>query len=400
MSRTLYLYVGILFLLVVGVIWTDYNRPKPIDWSPSYAVHHKKPSGLYVFDQEINQFLAPDSITRFSSTPYEYLDNSYFYNDSIDNGYSIKGNFLLINNYDQTDDSSWEEILYFVEVGNHAIISLEYLPNILKDTLDLTTEAGKFNVMQDSLTLSLVNSDKNYGYFSKEIGGYYFKSWNQNTTRVLGYQHTGKVKQPNFIKVNYGDGAFFLHTQPTVFTNYHLLKQPQYTYVEDFFGQLPKAPIHWSQYGQSRNQLSDSPLRFIMSQPGLKSVWYLFLIGMIVFMIFNAKRRQRVVPIITPLTNTTLDFVKTIGNLYFREGDHHALMDKKIIYFLERIRNDYMLDTRELNEHFIKKLHLKTNKPLEHIETVVRLILNHRKRTSSTEKDLYELNKAIEKITN
>jgi hypothetical protein len=400
MSRTLYLYVGLLFLLIIGVIWTDYNRPKPIDWSPSYAVHHKKPFGLYILDKEINQLIAPEPVYRFRVSPYEYLDDSYSYEDSLDYNYTARGNLLLINNYDETDEYSWEEILYFVEEGNQAVVSLNSFPKYLRDTLGFTTEFGKFNLMNDSLRFTLANSTKNYGYFSKELGSSYFKSWNKKRTQVLGYQLTGKEKQPNFIKVNYGDGAFFLHTQPTVFTNYHLLKQPQYTYVEDFFGQLPKAPIHWSQYGQSRNQLSDSPLRFIMSQPGLKSVWYLFLIGMIVFMIFNAKRRQRVVPIITPLTNTTLDFVKTIGNLYFREGDHHALMDKKIIYFLERIRNDYMLDTRELNEHFIKKLHLKTNKPLEHIETVVRLILNHRKRTSSTEKDLYELNKAIEKITN
>ena len=54
-------------------------------------------------------------------------------------------------------------------------------------------------------------------------------------------------------------------------------------------------------------------------------------------MIFNAKRRQRVVPIINPLPNTTLDFTKTIGNLYYQEGNHQNIVDKKIIYFLEKI---------------------------------------------------------------
>jgi len=398
MSKTLYIYLGILLLLIVGVMWADYNRPKPIDWNPTYAVHHKKPFGLFVLNNEIEKLTAPENVERFSKSAYEYLDAFYEYDDSLSIGYTNRGNFLLIDNYTDTDESSWEEVLYYVSYGNNAILSLEYIPEIIQDSLKIETQRKGFK-LNDSMEFSFENGNKKYGYFSKGIGTSHFKKWNKATTTVLGHQYNGQERMPNFIKVNYGDGAFYLHTQPIVFTNFYLLKQPQYRYVEDLFRQLPKAPIHWSQYQQTRSQLSDSPLRFWMSQPGLKNAWYLFLFGMLIFMIFNAKRRQRVVPIITPLTNTTLDFVKTIGNLYFREGDHHTLMEKKIIYFLERLRNDYMMDTRELNEVFIKKLHLKTNKPLEHIQEVVRLIQQHRQRTVSTDKDLYALNKAIEKIT-
>lgn len=398
MSRSLYIYLGILMLLIIGVIWADYNRPKPIDWSPTFAVHHKKPFGLFILDNEIDKLVIPETVDRFGESAYEYLDAYYEYEDTINTGYSNKGNFLLIDSYTNTDDISWEEVLYYVSYGNNAILSLEYFPNIIEDSLKFETQRTSFS-LNDSMTFSFTKGAKTYGYFDKGISTSYFKKWDKETSKVLGYRHLEASREPNFIKVNYGGGAFYLHTQPIVFTNYYLLKQPHASYVEDFFRQLPKAPLYWSQYEQRRSQLSDSPLRFMMSQPGLKSAWYLFLIGMVVFMIFNAKRRQRVVPIITPLTNTTLDFVKTIGNLYFREGDHHALMEKKIIYFLERIRNEYVLDTRELNEVFIKKLHLKSNRPHETIAHLVGLIHRHRERTSSTEKDLYELNKAIEKIT-
>ena len=142
-------------------------------------------------------------------------------------------------------------------------------------------------------------------------------------------------------------------------------------------------------------------MSYWLSQPALKWAWYLALLGMLIFMIFNAKRRQRVVPIITPLPNTTLDFTKTIGNLYYQEGDHQNIVDKKIIYFLEKIRNEYLIDTTVLDDNFVKKLHQKTGKNLDDIEKVVRLINYQRKSYNlSIEEDLIEINNAIEKITN
>ena len=109
--------------------------------------------------------------------------------------------------------------------------------------------------------------------------------------------------------------------------------------------EISKGNIYWYPNKTYNSSVSNSPMRFILSNEGLKWGWYLFLIGMIILMIFNAKRKQRIIPIIKPLTNTTVDFTKTIGNLYFQEGNHDTIMEKKIIYFLEKIRQDYLLDT-------------------------------------------------------
>jgi hypothetical protein len=127
--------------------------------------------------------------------------------------------------------------------------------------------------------------------------------------------------------------------------------------------------------------------------------WYLFLLGMLVFILFNAKRKQRVVPIISPLGNTTIDFTKSIGNLYFQEGDHDNIINKKIIYFLEKIRNEYLIDTTKLDDEFVKKLHLKSGKELHDIKQAVFLINTHRRSPhNSVAEDLIQINNAIEKI--
>ena len=63
---------------------------------------------------------------------------------------------------------------------------------------------------------------------------------------------------------------------------------------------------------------------------------------------------------ITKPRNDSLDFVKTIGRLYFDKGDHLNLCRKMAAYFLEHIRNVYKLPTNNLNEEFIKALQFKT----------------------------------------
>ena len=220
-------------------------------------------------------------------------------------------------------------------------------------------------------------------------------------TTVLGYQGSDKKKYVNFIKVNFRQGHFYIHLQPTAFTNYHLLKDNHAEYAEKVLAYIPKSDIYWMIKEQNGLLESDSPYRYILSQPALKWAWYLFLIGITIFMIFNAKRKQRIIPIIKPLPNTTVDFTKTIGNLYYQEGDHQNLIDKKIIYFLERIRNEYLIETSVLDENFIKKLHSKTGKEIKDIEHLVHLINRQRKKYQlSIESDLIEINNAIEKIIN
>lgn len=190
-----------------------------------------------------------------------------------------------------------------------------------------------------------------------------------------------------------------MHLQPTAFTNFHLLKGNHYQYAEKVASYLPEGKIYWFLKSNSDESISNSPLRYIFSQPALKWAWYFFLIGIVVFMIFNAKRKQRVVPIIAPLPNLTVEFTKTIGNLYYHEGDHDNIIEKKIIYFLEKTRNEYLLDTQNLDESFILKMQQKSGKKEDDIRALIVLIHAFRKKTKqSTENDLITINNAIEKI--
>lgn len=399
MTRTLKLYIVLLVLVLFAMVYLDAITPKPVNWSPTYSTKDKIPLGLYVFDNEIGSVLKNQKIEKINISPYEYFYNKYD-DDSLVNDYKVKGTFLNISEYSSIDDQSVNEICDFVSHGNSAFISSKIISNILLDSLKLKMES-EYNY-KDSIYNWVANPKLGTQKYKiiENIGDNYFSKIDTLNTTVLGYQ-SGDSTRINFVKVNWKNGFFFLHTQPTAFTNFHLLKGNHYDYTQKILSYIPKGNVYWYIKDQNGEVISQSPMRYILSQPALKWAWYLFLIGMIFFMIFNGKRKQRIVPIIQPLQNTTVDFTKTIGNLYYQEGDHDNIINKKIIYFLEKIRNEYLLDTNILNDDFEKKLHQKTGKNLIDIKKVIFLINNHRKSPhSSIEEDLIEINKAIEKIVN
>lgn len=400
MNKTLKIYIAILVVIFALIIMADRNRPKPIDWRPTYSVNDKIPFGLYVFDKEVKGLLKNQKIERVSAmTPYEFLDSKYD-SDSLVENYKIKGTFFNISEFGSIDDQSIKEILYFVSHGNNAFLSMKTFPQTLLDTLKIDFRTDFQYTGNTSIWLANKNVSTKKYHLVEGMGDYYFSKIDTLNTVVLGYQgNKPNQKRINFIKVPYLNGYFYLHTQPAAFTNFHLLKSDHYQYAEKVLSYIPKGDVFWYTKGQNSETISDSPLRYILSQPALKWAWYLFLIGMLIFILFNVKRKQRIVPILKPLPNLTVDFTKTIGNLYYQEGDHDNIIDKKIIYFLERVRNEYLIDTTKLDDVFIKKLHHKSGKDETDIRDLVFLINEHRKSYhGSLEEDLIRINNAIEKI--
>lgn len=399
MDKSLKIYVALLVLLLSVIVIIDINAPKPINWTPTYSLSDKNPLGMYVFNEEIDSLLKDRKIEKINITPYEYLEPLYDY-DSLVNTYEAKGTFLIINGFSVLDSESITELFYFADHGNDVFISMKSFPDQLLDSLKVAIGTDFEYTDKSKLWMANPALGETKYPLKEGIGNTYFSKIDTLNTTVLGYQGN-KDKNINFIKVPYKNGNFYLHSQPATFTNFHLLKDSHYEYASKVLSYLPKQDVYWYTKDIYGNSISQSPLRFIFSEPALKSAWYLLLLGFVVFIIFNAKRKQRIVPIIKPLENTTIDFTKTIGNLYFQEGNHDTIMDKKIIYFLDKIRQDYLLDTNVLDDQFIKKLQLKTGKNLEDIKRVVYLINHHRKgHFESVESDLIELNSIIEKITN
>jgi len=137
-------------------------------------------------------------------------------------------------------------------------------------------------------------------------------------------------------------------------------------------------------------------MRFVFNQAPLTWAYYLLLGGLLIFVIFRGKREQRVIEVIEPLENTSIEFTKTIGDLYFQHKDYGNIIAKKITYFLETVRTHYYLNTETLDTTFVKRLALKSGNNEEQTQELIQLIQHLKGKALHTEADLIALNKKIE----
>jgi hypothetical protein len=118
----------------------------------------------------------------------------------------------------------------------------------------------------------------------------------------------------------------------------------------------------------------------------------------VLFIFFYGRRRQRIIPVIPPLKNSTIEFVETIGNLYYQQKDYKNIAEKKITYFLDHIRNRYLIQTSNFDEETIKKISEKSLMAEGKIKSIFRNIEKIKSSAQISEDDLLNFNYQIEKF--
>jgi len=105
---------------------------------------------------------------------------------------------------------------------------------------------------------------------------------------------------------------------------------------------------------------------------------------------------QRVVEAAEPNNNTTVAFTETIGRLYLQKKDNRNIADKQITYLLEHIRNQYYLNTSQVNDEFIAALSRKTNASKEGMDKLFQMIHTIQQSEEISDDQLLELNSQVE----
>lgn len=363
------------------------NRKPALDWRKNFDVDKKTPFGLYIFNQE-STGLFRGKLEKVGVSPYSYYQK---------NDQKKPHNILIIQK--KLDDVSWQYILNEVSNGSDVMWFTNDTTAKLRDTLGFRfkTVSGEKNYYLQLTDEKLADSRLFIDKFPENQGFSYIR----NDIEILGKTlHKAKSNKSSFsadfVKINFGKGHFYIHSEPLVLTNYYILNSRN-KYVENVLSYLPNRETVW--FIENDTSLSMSPMRFIISHPPLKSAWYLLIAGLLIFVFFNAKRKQRIVPVIEPLKNTSVEFIRSIGNLYLQEGDFHEMMAKKAQYFLSKIRMDLLIDTHSLDEQFIHKLHLKTGKNIELIKEAVTLVKKGQDPYASVMKeDLIRMNRILDDI--
>ncbi len=387
-----YLLIACSFLLI--------QCQKQTNWTESFSTKSKDPFGTYIIEQELPEIFHKNTVEILAVNITDYIY------DNEEN--STLKNYVIINrNTSKIGSDGIRSFLDFIEKGNDAFLSLQYFHSELREQLefDISSPQSKLyssNQLQDlDGYLSLSDSKKEY-YYNRNIHGIYFDYWDSETTTILGHQSVDGVDEVNFIKIKHGEGNLFLHTQPIVFSNYYLLKEDN-TYASKVLSHVSNKEVLWdphtkkAEYGNDDTENSGpSIFQYFWSSPALTAFLLVISFGTLLFLLINARRKQRAKPEVEPLQNNAVAFAHAISNLYYIEGDHRNLIDKKIKFFLDKIRNQYLIDTQHLNQFFVEKLASKTGNDLETTRKLVDKIKEYNTKENCSSLDLIECNTMID----
>lgn len=383
MKKTFKIYAVIFIVVMVILALLEVNKKETTSWRKNFNINEKSPFGLFVFNNEAKD-LFKNNLRKIEQTPYDYYSQHK------------KGIHNIIVIEKELDKESWKRILDQVSNGSDAMILMSHASKDISDSIGYHSSDISFeeeNVLKltdkkyqnDFIKLDKFPSGRGFSYVKPKV-------------EVLGKTvEKNNSDQANFIKISFGKGTIYAHSEPLFLTNYYLLKPGSIKYAQDVFSYLQDRETIW--FVDNDTKVSRFFMRFVLSNPALKYAWWLLLGGLILFIFFNAKRKQRVVPVVEPLRNTSVDFVKSIGNLYLQEGDFHDMMAKKAQYFLNKVRMDLLIDTQNLDAEFAKKLQLKTGKTIEMINEAIALIRKGQDPYANVMKeDLTRLNKLLDEI--
>jgi len=396
MSKKGWIYITIGVLTLTAIFVMEYNKPKKINWFPSYVSHHKIPYGTYVLNDLMEKYF-PNKIQQIQKPPFEFLTRTD----------SIKGTYFFVNESVAFEEAELNALLDWVNQGNMLFVASRSFEKKLLDTLHLEQQ----NVYNDGTLeplfyYELVNPKIKHQRveFTKDYYTTSFDRLDTLRTTVLGQVYSPSdstdttTKHINSIKQPFGKGEIVLTSFPKAFTNYFILKDNNVEYTAGLLSYLGRnGQIYMDNFHKSGKSFYTSPMYLFLNTKEFKWAYYLVLIGGLIYIIFEGKRKQRAIPVVTPLKNQTLAFTRTIADMYFEKGELLLITKHKIDYFLEYIRSKLYVSTQNLeDETFLRNLSLRSNTDLKEVKALISMISKLKTKQYVTETELKNLNQKIQ----
>ena len=372
-------YIVVFFILVfiaALVIAANRKLPHKMDERITLRENDKIPYGFSAA-KNLSAFLFPNATIATDNKGPDYwktLSSS-----------SNKQAIIVVAGFFNADEYELKQLANFVSNGNYVFIIAKSFSaeaqNFFNFSYDQNDLAPFFGVADDSLKIHLQSppfaSDSFYVYPGRKFESW-FDSLDVAHTAILGTNGS----YPNFIRMDKGEGSFFVHTAPLAFSNYFILHKNNIHYFEQALSVIPKDvnKIVWNEYylikrNSKRNKEKEPDwLGVLLKYPEFKWGLFTLLSGMFLFLLLSSRRKQRMIPDYTKPKNESLDFVKTMGRLYYDRKDHQNLSKKMAVYFLEHVRSTYKLPTNNLDEHFIDALHDKSGYSKGELNAIISFI--------------------------
>jgi hypothetical protein len=326
--------------------------PREFIWTPSFDKNDKEPFGSYVFDDVVSSSINNYTVTN--KTFYQIMQEV----DSI----SPPRTFLLTENYVNFNETDIEYLYQLIHKGNQIMICSNNFSYALEDTLCFKIEYDNYlpnikryinngSELRDSIfsgadTLNPKHIYKVYPQMHPVYitGEKHERFLNCDSSEVLVWN---KKNKPLAVRAFIGKGELFLVSTPLMLTNYGILDGNNASYTFHLLSYIKDKPLVRTEAYGKHSEKSGSPLRYVLSEPPLRWATYSILSLLALFMVFTAKRRQRVIPVVKMPPNRTFGFMQLISNLYYQKHDNREILKLKHIYFCAEVKRLIGIDLQD-----------------------------------------------------
>jgi hypothetical protein len=343
----IYLFFASALLIVYMV--AQYNRPKAVDWKETLNNEDKIPFGTYIAYNRLHDIFPHAPISTYREPVYNVLTEKQVKNST----------YIIIANSVNLDEYDYGKLSKYIKAGNDVLIAASYFGAYFQNKLHM--EAGaEFGTAKTVTGIRFVN---------KNLGDYIYAVDKHTTDGIFSKFDTAKVvvlgenvnHHVNFLKISMGKGSLYLNANPLIFSNYSLLQKDGAAYAERVLSHLKNnKSLVWDQFYTQGREGEESSMRVFLKYPSLRWSFYIITFSLLAFVLYQMKRKQRIIPIIPPLANTTVEFAKVVGQVYYEQRDNSNIAQKKAAYFLEFIRTRYNLKTGLMDDSFITVLAQKS----------------------------------------
>lgn len=375
-----------ILMLLLPLASCQLKREKQIDRRITLKRRDKLPYGTKVAYDGLG-YLFPNSTISINDKPLSGLSGDG------------KKAYLIFAGAIDPSPSEIGALLDFVGEGNHVFVSARRYGDSLLHTLGVKASYrylgdGPMDSLRLSIYQPLTGDSLEFAYPGDSYDGW-VDSFDPQYTTVLGRDHLGR---PDFVRFNYkGGGSLYLHFAPLAFSNFFLLHKQNIGYYQDALSYLPPtvAEVIWDNYFTAPHA-HGSVLGYILGQKSLAWGFWLLLLLILLIYLFESKRRQRPIPVILPLENTSLDFVRTIGRLYFQRRDNHNLASKMVMHFQDLVRMRYNLTAASLDEELVSRLAHRTGYQQEALSRLIGYMRALPSKAFVPDEELMDLNRQLE----
>ncbi len=312
-------------------------------------------------------------------------------------------NYLYINNEFDNVRLDARTLLAFARRGNAVFVTAENLNGAFLDSLgvavqrlELPTHPGPHGLpVADSVDLRFANPALAAGHcrLPGVAAHFRFSLKPGHAGHTLATDTRGRAV---YLEIAHGRGHFYLCSVPAAFSNRYFLQPRVRPFAVAALRYLPARRTFWDEYQKQGPAGEQSLLRVVMAHEPLRLAYYLTLAGALLFAVMGARRRQRIIPTINPLPNTTLLFTRTVAGLYRQGRSHGLIAEKKVSLFLDYLRTRFHEPSPDFaDEAFRERLSQKSGVPRPRVDELLRLLNFTRTAPQVSDEQLLKLSRAL-----